>query len=186
MELSRRDALAALVAAGVGVSIETTANPPSSAQAPKQSPPDHVRSSHSTLSSHEFHTLTNIAQVIYPKNVTGITPFIDTYLTGRTDPGFLTGVSEAVAVLDDHAQDWYNALFVNLTPETQRQLLTELGTTTAVPDPTGSPAGKIRYYLINELLFALYTSPTGASLVGLDNPQGYPGGIESYQRGPSP
>jgi hypothetical protein len=42
----------------------------------------------------------------------------------------------------------------------------------------------VRYYVVNELLYALYTSPTGGELVGIENPQGHPGGHESYQHEP--
>jgi hypothetical protein len=43
----------------------------------------------------------------------------------------------------------------------------------------------VRYYVVNELLLALYASPTGGELVGIENPQGHPGGTASYQQGPS-
>jgi hypothetical protein len=54
------------------------------------------------------------------------------------------------------------------------------------PDPDGFSAERVRFYLVNELLYALYSSPTGGTLLGLENPQGYPGGSESYQQGPEP
>ena len=40
---------------------------------------------------------------------------------------------------------------------------------------------RVRFFVVNELLFALYSSPTGGSLVGIENPVGHPGGTESYQ-----
>jgi hypothetical protein len=52
------------------------------------------------------------------------------------------------------------------------------------PDPDGTDAGRVRYYVVNELLYALYASPTGGELVGIENPRGYPGGTASYRRGP--
>jgi hypothetical protein len=51
-------------------------------------------------------------------------------------------------------------------------------------DPEGSDTEQMRFYLVNELLFALYTSPTGAKLAGIENPQGHPGGTTSYQQPP--
>lgn len=182
MELSRRDALAVLTAGGVGVGlgIETQSSH-------ELSPPDQEPGSSSLqadLTTHERETLTNTAHVIYPTIVTGIDRFVNTYLDGRSDTAFVTGASEAISLLDAHSQDWYGDPFTNLSLETQNQVLQEMGAQTADPSPAGSPSEKVRYYLINELLYALYTSPTGGSLIGLDNPQGYPGGIESYQRGP--
>jgi hypothetical protein len=59
-----------------------------------------------------------------------------------------------------------------------------MGADTVDPDPDGGDVARVRYYVVNELLFALYASPTGAELLGLENPQGHPGGLASYQRGP--
>jgi len=47
------------------------------------------------------------------------------------------------------------------------------------------PGHRVRYYLVNDLLFALYSSPTGGKLVGIENPQGHPGGTGSYQQPPN-
>jgi len=47
---------------------------------------------------------------------------------------------------------------------------------TAGPDPDGVAGERIRYYLVNELLYAFYASPTGAGLVGLENPRPIPAG----------
>ena len=54
----------------------------------------------------------------------------------------------------------------------------------AYPDPAGTAPQRIRYYVLNGLLYALYASPRGAELVGSTNPEGYPGGQEAYQRRP--
>jgi len=62
-------------------------------------------------------------------------------------------------------------------------LLREVGADTAPPDPDGTNAERVRFYVVNELLYALYTSPTGGELVGIENPQGHPGGTDTYQRG---
>jgi hypothetical protein len=35
----------------------------------------------------------------------------------------------------------------------------------------------VNYYLLDELLFAFYSSPTGGELIGNKNPRGYPGGF---------
>jgi len=42
--------------------------------------------------------------------------------------------------------------------------------------PGRTLAERVRYYVVNELLLALYASPTGGELVGLENPQGHPAG----------
>jgi hypothetical protein len=63
-------------------------------------------------------------------------------------------------------------------------VLREMAVDTAEPRREGEPRETVRYYVVNELLLALYSSPTGGELVGIENPQGYAGGIDSYQRGP--
>jgi hypothetical protein len=42
----------------------------------------------------------------------------------------------------------------------------------------------VRYYVVDELLYAFYASPVGGGMAGIENPPGYPGGTESYQEGP--
>jgi hypothetical protein len=95
-----------------------------------------------------------------------------------------SGFHETVATLNERAVEWHGAPFPELSPPTRDQLLRELGTHTADERPDGTTAERVRYYVVNELLLALYSSPTGGELVGIENPQGHPGGIESYQRGP--
>jgi hypothetical protein len=63
-------------------------------------------------------------------------------------------------------------------------VLDEMGVDTADPDPEGPDPARVRFYVVNDLLFALYASPTGGELVGIENPQGHPGGTDSYRRGP--
>ena len=66
--------------------------------------------------------------------------------------------------------------------ETRDRLLRGIGVETADPVPDGTLTERVRFYLVNDLLFAFYASPTGGRLVGIENPIGHPGGIESYQR----
>jgi hypothetical protein len=184
MELTRRDALAALAAGGAAagagavlsvgdglVEAPTHAEPESSTREP-------------ALDGHERDVMVAVARVLYPSAVSGIGEFVRAYLDGRTDPEYVSGAGEAVATLDDLGEEWHGGRFLDLDAGTREELLREVGADTAEPDPGGSPAERVRYYLVNELLFALYASPTGGELVGVENPQGHPGGLSSYQRGP--
>jgi hypothetical protein len=189
MELTRRDALAALAVGGTAVGVGTAAlgdgtdgSGPDAAGGDDR--PDGAGAG---IGGHERETLVAVARVVYPSAVTGIERFLGTYLDGRaeTRPGFVPGVAEAVTALDRMGEDWHGGTFVDLAREVRERLLREAGADTAEADPDGSPAERIRYYLINEPLYALYASPTGGELVGIENPQGYPGGTDSYQRGPS-
>lgn len=132
--------------------------------------------------------LVAVAGVVYPSAVEGVPEFVETYVVGRAAdrPAYEEGVSEAAATLDAYAEDWFDAPVVELPPEDRDALLRQMGVETAAPDPEGTDSERVRHYVVNELQYALYTSPTGGELVGIENPQGHPGGIESYRRGSGP
>ncbi|MEF8887011.1 MAG: gluconate 2-dehydrogenase subunit 3 family protein [Haloarculaceae archaeon] len=176
-ELTRRDALAALGAAGVGgVAIGALTLGDGGDEGDTDQP----------LGRQEVATVQAIAGIVYPGEVSGVEAFVERYVLGRARdrPERARGISEAVTALDEYARDWYDSGFLDLAPDQQEEALEDMGVPVADPDPEGSAVERVRFYLVNELLYALYTTPTGAELVGLENPQGYPGGTDSYRRGP--
>jgi hypothetical protein len=187
VKLTRRDALLALVAiggagaAGVGVRGLQSAAGGTEDDAPDASDADETLPSDQRVRD----TLVAVAEVVYPSEVSGVEAFVETFVDSRlADEEHAQGVREAVAMLDERGHSWYDGRVTDLEPETRDQLLHDTGSDTAAEDPAGRPAERIRYYVVNELLLALYASPTGGELVGIENPQGHPGGIESYRRGP--
>lgn len=179
MELSRRDVLAALAAAGATTGAGCLADVPALDDVPGVDDAP-------VLDAHDRDTLVALADVLYPSEVTGIPSFVETYSVGRvTDrPDYARGMHETVATLDAHARDWFDDAFASLPPGDRDALLDQMMVDTADPVPDGSPPQRVRFYLVNDLLYALYTTPTGAGLAGLENPPGHPGGTTSYQRGP--
>jgi hypothetical protein len=177
-ELTRRDALAALGAAGVGgVAIGAlTPGDDGGDQGDTDQP----------LGRQEVATVQAVARIVYPSEVSGVEAFVERYVLGRARdrPERARGVADAVAALDEYARDWYDTGFLDLDTGQREEALEDMGVPVADPDPEGSAVERVRFHLVNELLYALYTTPTGAELVGLENPQGYPGGTDSYQRGP--
>ncbi|WP_254838907.1 gluconate 2-dehydrogenase subunit 3 family protein [Natronomonas marina] len=175
MELSRRDALGALAAIGVGTGTAAYAVHES-----RESPDA------SGGPAPDVETLVAVAEVVYPSEVSGIEAFVGAYAERRAaaDDDHARGVRAATEEVDAHASEWYDAPFADLPPADRDSLLREMGLETAEEDPEGSTAERVRYYLVNDLLLALYASPTGGELVGIENPQGHPGGTESYRRGP--
>jgi hypothetical protein len=177
-ELTRRDALAALGAAGVGAAAvgAVTLGADDADDGSNDRP----------LGEQEVTTVQAVAGVVYPSEVSGVEAFVQQYVLGRArdQPERARGIADAVAELDEYARDWYDSGFLNLDAEQQEEALADMGVPVADPDPEGSAVERVRFYLVNELLYALYTTPTGAELVGLENPQGHPGGTDSYQRGP--
>lgn len=175
MELTRRDALVALGAVGaIGAGTAAVG----------------VRDLDDGESDENdgriLETLVAAAEVVYPSELSGIETFVETFLDGRLDrEDHAVGLHETTVELDDLAAEWYDGRFAALSPEDRDRLLREVGAHTAEENPDGTTAQRVRYYVVNELLLALYSSPTGGELVGLENPQGYPGGIDSYRRGPN-
>ena len=133
-------------------------------------------------------TLTATAEVLYPSDVEGHRAFVERYVLGRIEArdDYRADVAEAAAELDAVARDWEDAPFASLSRDARDDLLRSLGVDTADPDPDGPISERIRRFVVNELLFAFYASPTGGRLVGVENPVGYPGGTESYQRATMP
>jgi hypothetical protein len=173
MELTRRDAVAALGAAGVAAGAGALAADVLDAD---------------PVADHDVATLVAVADVVYPSEVEGVESFVREYSVARVrdHPEYGRGVSDAVATLDEYARDWFDGRFVALAADDRRTLLDQMGVDAADPDPAGDDPERVRYYLVNELLFALYTTPTGGRLAGIENPQGHPGGTDSYQRRPEP
>ncbi|EMA53305.1 MULTISPECIES: gluconate 2-dehydrogenase subunit 3 family protein [Halococcus] len=188
MELTRRDALAALaggsvVGGGGAAAIGRNGEATSGAQTETDDGSSNVAdASFSAVRD----PLVAVAHVVYPDEITGIETFVETYALGRIEERaeYRNGVERAVAAMDDRAESWYGGRYASLDAETRDAVLREMGTDTADPVPDGSAAERVRYYVVNELLYALYTSPAGGELVGIENPQGHPGGHESYQHGP--
>jgi hypothetical protein len=169
MDLSRRDALAALAAAGVaGVAGAAALDDP----APPGDDGD------------DRPALVAVAETVYPTAATGVDDFVETYVDGlpadrRED------VLAAVADLDATARDWFDAPLADLDRPTRDRLLRDLGVDVADPDPDGYLSERLRFHVVNELLYAFYASPVGGRLVGIENPIAYPGGTESYRRAPT-
>lgn len=172
MELSRRDALVALGAAGAaagGFGVVSYSGVAGGDPAPV------VRA---------------LAETVYPSEVTVDEQFVETYLRGRADgngngDGGAGGLDVAALTrrLDGYARRERGAAFVDLAPDDREALLRDRGVDVVPPDPDGTATARLRF-LVDDLLYALYATPTGGKLVGNPNPTGYPGGTDHYQRGP--
>lgn len=178
MQLTRRDALAALTSVGVGSVAGCAALPDLEEGEPSR---DETELDDETLA-----VLVAAATVLYPSEVEGVGEFVRTYAVNRVagDADHRAGLAAAAADLDDVARDWEGSGFATLDRETRDEVLRSVGAAVAAPDPDGTLSSRLRYYVVNDLLYAFYASPTGGRLVGIENPVGYPGGTESYQRPP--
>ncbi|MDS0284226.1 gluconate 2-dehydrogenase subunit 3 family protein [Haloarcula onubensis] len=174
-ELDRRDVLKALGAAGIAVG--------GGAALLEWADDD---GGDSIVTDHERRTLHAIATTVYPSEVGGVESFVDGYMSRRlaADSERAERVLDALSELDSYAREWEDADFRELEPAKRDETLRAMGVAEAEPVPDGAPRERVRYYLVNELVYGLYTSPTGGELVGIENPQGYPGGTESYRQPP--
>jgi len=184
MRLTRRDALAALSA--VGISSAAGCSAPDADSWGEEPTSDESEPPDPELAEDDLETLVALAGVLYPSEVENVAEFVGEWVRPRVRerPEHGRGMLEAVSTLNEYAENREGAQYVDLDPETREELLSYMAVDTAEPDPHGDDDERVRYYLVNDLLFGLYASPTGASLAGLENPPGYPGGTASYQRGP--
>ncbi|MFB6150532.1 MAG: gluconate 2-dehydrogenase subunit 3 family protein [Haloarculaceae archaeon] len=194
MELTRRDALAALAGAGIlggggaaalvrdGFAGHESGGP----DGRRDEPSDGERPLTADDREAVLETLVGTARVVYPTPVENVREFVTTYAATKLDrrPDYARGAAAVLDDLDAQARISFDARYRDLSAGEREAVLRRVGAETAEPDPDGTTAEQVRYYLVNEVLYALYTSPTGGRLVGIENPQGYPGGTASYQRGP--
>ncbi len=163
MELTRRDALAALAFAGV-----TTG-----CLEPDDAPQDVVDG------------LSQVAEAIYPSEVEANGEFVETYVVGRLEgrEGYLDGVRTTLSDLDDASQELEDSVLSHLSPDEISEQQRSYGSDEADPVADGTLPERLRFHVVNELQYALYTTPLGGRLVGIENPVGHPGGLSSYRRG---
>lgn len=172
MLLSRRDALGALlVGGGFGVGVA-------------QLPAPEGASGEADGDFAAVQALTAVADVVYPSAVTPTDEFVDEYV-GGLPPERQRTVANVVQSLDAYARREFGDELSALSPDACDAVLRSLGVDRTVSDSSGSLPERVRYHVVNLLLYGLYTSPRGSRLVGIGNPVGFPGGYESYQRSPS-
>ena len=171
MELTRRDALLALAGGGLVASTAVV---------------EDAVGHDATVTGVDLETLGALADVLYPSSVAVTDGFVETYVLGRdaVDDGYLTGLAEALNVVRATSRRETGRAYASLDAARRDGVLRATGADRAYADPDGTTAQRVRFYVIDGLLYALYTTPRGAGLVGNDNPTGYPGGTRVYQQPP--
>jgi hypothetical protein len=183
VKLTRRDAVAALSVVGASVAggavVERSRTDSEGSDSASDGEDD--SSASDALDGETLDALTAVAEVVYPSRVDGIREFVETYANGRltADEDRREGIRTALEDLDDVAREWEDAPFTSLDDETREELMRELAVDTTEPDPEGTIPERVRYYVVNDLLYAFYASPTGSELVGTPNPIGHPGGYHT-------
>ncbi|MXR20227.1 gluconate 2-dehydrogenase subunit 3 family protein [Halobacterium bonnevillei] len=173
MRLTRRDALEALAAgtvAGLGsVTVSELATRLDDQEAEQQ------------LNRIDIETAEAVADVVYPSEVTVSPEFIETYYSSM--PAELRAEAvRAIRDLNTASKRQFSTAFANVeSRKTRDDMLRALGVNRAQSNPDGTIPERVRYFLVNGLLYALFTTPKGAELFGIDNPKGYAGGFATFQ-----
>jgi hypothetical protein len=173
MRLTRRDALEALAAgtvAGVGsVTVSELATRLEDLSPEQQ------------LNRIDIETAEAVADVVYPSEVTVSSEFVEAYYSSMPDE--LRGEAvRAIRNLDTASKREFSTAFATVdSREVRDDILRTLGVNRAQPNPDGTIPERVRYFLVNGLLYALFTTPQGSELFGIDNPKGYAGGFATYQ-----
>lgn len=165
MRLTRRDALVALGGLGFGsYGIGRVRN----------------------TSGDDVQTLLAVTDLIYPSQVTVDEEFLTTYVLGHTHirPEYKAALDKSVSELNQESRRLFDQAFDSLSVARRRRVFRSLGIDMVRSDPDGMLSQRIRYYVVQDLLYALYSTPIGGRLLEKENPPGYPGGREAYQRGP--
>ncbi|MBX0286462.1 gluconate 2-dehydrogenase subunit 3 family protein [Haloarcula salinisoli] len=167
MELTRRDALIALGGLGLPLTAWLEDSEPTATE----------------LTSEDIETLLALSETLYPSDVTVNSDFIETFVAGQhqLDSDHTSGIVSALTGVRRASSRQTGRRPTELDPSERGDLLRSMGAARAYPDPDGTSVQQIRYYVINNLLYALYTTPKGGELVGNPNPPGYPGGTTAYQ-----
>lgn len=162
MELTRRDAVTALTAAG----ITTTAG---CAGLTGETGSD----------AEPMEVLVSLADVLYPSDIEPTPEFIETFMYGRItdEESYREELTAGIETLNQLAADEQGGAFHTLSADQRRSVIENTELRSGPSEPDGSDVARVNYYLLDELLFAFYSSPTGGELIGNTNPRGFPGGF---------
>lgn len=176
MRLTRRDAVAALFAGGAVGALASGVRPDNSG---------HDGTDENTqFTDDEIRQLVAIAELVFPSRVDATAEYVAEYVSGLP-PDRQRAISTTLDRLEQHVVDTRGASLVDLSRPQLDRVFRSLGVDRTGSSPDGTLPQQVRFYLVNQLLYGLYTTPRGTRLVGIENPVGYPGGYESYQQPPT-
>lgn len=176
MRLTRRDAVAALVTGGAAGAVASVF------------PTDVVESARTDrtpqFTDTDIRELAAVAEVVFPSAIEVTPEYVEGVVSGLPADR-RRGLGSTLDRLERYMLDAYGTSLADLPVERRELVLRSLGVDRAGSSPDGSLPQRVRFYIVNQFLYALYTTPRGTGLVGIDNPVGYPGGYDSYQQPPT-
>lgn len=189
MRLSRRDALTALAAAGIAATagcgsqsdgetdVPTEESTPTEGSVEGDGPTATATATPEAVTSMD--TLVALAEVLYPSEAEPTSEFVETFMYGRIndEEAYRAELESGVETLNRLANDQHGEDFHALDADQRVSVIENTDLRTGASDEEGSDVERTNYYLLDELLFAFYSSPVGGELVGSTNPRGFPGGF---------
>lgn len=123
--------------------------------------------------------LLTAADVVFPVETRSKRSSISNYVDGLNDDrtrallGTLSG-------LDRAASRRFGSPFRSLSRGEAKRLFAVLGVDRVQSRPEGTLPERVRFHVVNSVLYALLTHPTGTESFDVGNPVGYPGGIPTH------
>lgn len=168
MKLTRRQTLLGLVGTSSGLSLsayELT---------------DDTSVPEPTLSQREFDGLLAVADVVHPSDPQQFESLIAGYVDRLSDDRKRL-LRRTLSDLDRASYRQSGVPFRSLSPAERRRLFAALGVARVQSRPRGTVPERVRYHLVNSIVFVLVTNPKGTGLFGIRNPVGHPGGFYEDQ-----
>jgi hypothetical protein len=123
--------------------------------------------------------LLTVADIVHPAAAEDAERAMSAYV-GRLNEDRVRGLVTTLSELDSRSRRHYGASFGALSRAQGERLLARLGVNRVQSRPEGTLAERVRYHLVNSVLYALLTRPDGTELFGIGNPVGFPGGFASH------
>lgn len=131
------------------------------------------------LSDAGMNGLLTVADIVHPAAPEDVEPVISAYVD-RLNDGRIRRLVMTLSELNSRSRRHFSASFGTLSRAQGERLLVTLGVNRVQPRPEGTLAERVRYHLVNSVLYALLTHPVGTELYGIGNPVGFPGGFASH------
>lgn len=172
MELTRRDAVKAMLVGGGAAGGSLIASEALSGTGDTRTDGEYTDG--------DIDAMVGVAEVVYPSEVEVTTGFIEPYVARLSDER-QGALSETISDLDAATRARFGRPFTDEQSASSREaMLRSLGVHRVESRPAGNVPERVRYHLVNTLLYALFTSPKGSELVGIVSPLGHPGGFGYY------
>lgn len=167
VRLTRRDALKALSVGGGSLIVSEAITQID------------LSNSNNPIKENEFETILAVAETIYPSRIEVTDRFIQSYVAPLPKDR-KASMSQIVKELNRITKTQFGEPFYKMTRAQRDTVLRSIGVDKAPSRPNGNLPQRVKYYLINSLLYALFTTPKGSKLAGIENPVGHPGGFATY------